>query len=53
MLRGCVTGWMDGTWLPYADQWRERRRGRKIFTDKKKRRRLEILFPKDLSIEGE
>lgn len=47
-----LDGWMDGR-LPHADQWRERRRGRKIFTDKKKRRRLEILFPKDLSIGGE
>lgn len=31
MLRG-------STWLPYADQWRERRKGRKIFTDKKKKK---------------
>lgn len=31
MLRGC-------TWLPYADQWSERRKGRKIFTDKKKKK---------------
>lgn len=47
MLRGC-------TWLPYADQWRGREgKGERYSLIRKKRRRLEILFPKDLSIGGE